>query len=176
MEDLRYPIGEFRIEGEITEPRRTKWIEEIAEAPGRLRGAVEGLTEGQLDTPYRPEGWTVRQVAHHLPDSHMNCYVRFRLALTEEEPAIKPYEEAKWAELTDARTAPVELSLALLEALHGRWVMLMRSFGDAEFGRAFRHPKLGLLRLDWSAGLYAWHGRHHVAQITALRKRMGWGA
>ncbi|MDQ6706871.1 MAG: putative metal-dependent hydrolase, partial [Acidobacteriota bacterium] len=170
----RYPIGKFGIEGEITAPRRARWIEEIAEAPVRLRGAVEGLTESQLDTPYRPDGWTVRQVAHHLPDSHMNSYVRFRLAVTEDEPAVKPYQEAKWAELTDARTAPIEVSLALLEALHERWVLLLRSFGEAEFARAFRHPALGLQRLDGSLGLYAWHGRHHVAQIAALRSRMGW--
>ncbi|MDQ6705027.1 MAG: putative metal-dependent hydrolase, partial [Acidobacteriota bacterium] len=131
MDDLRYPIGKFGIEGEITAPRRARWIEEIAEAPVRLRGAVEGLTETQLDTPYRPDGWTVRQVAHHLPDSHMNSYVRFRLAVTEDEPAVKPYQEAKWAELADARTAPIEVSLALLEALHERWVLLLRSFGEA---------------------------------------------
>ncbi|MGI8989258.1 MAG: YfiT family bacillithiol transferase [Bryobacteraceae bacterium] len=175
MDDPRYPIGKFRIEGEITGPRRAQWIAEIAETPARLRSAVEGLTPEQLDTPYRPGGWTVRQVVHHLPDSHMNSYIRFRLALTEEEPVVKPYQEAKWAELADARTAPVEVSLALLEAIHGRWVILMQSFGEAEFACAFRHPDLGLQRLDASLGLYAWHGRHHVAQIAALRSGKGWG-
>src|SRR2546422_7140384 len=124
MSDLRYPIGTFKYEGELTEEGRRRAIDAIAEAPARLRAAVEGLTPQQLDTPYRPGGWTVRQVVHHVPDSHLNSYVRFRLALTEDEPAIKPYDEARWAGLVDARTAPVEVSLALLESLHERWVLL----------------------------------------------------
>src|SRR5262245_7800445 len=139
MEDLRYPIGSFRFEGQITEDRRRQWIDQIEEAPARLRAAVEGLSPAKIDTPYRPGGWTVRQVIHHLPDSHMNSYVRFRLALTEEEPTIKPYCEERWAELEDARTAPPEHSLSLLEALHRRWVVLLRALTPADFERKFRH-------------------------------------
>ena len=176
MEDLRYPIGRYEALDEVGAAQRQQWIGEIAAAPDRLRAAVSGLQPVQLDTPYRPEGWTVRQIVHHLPDSHLNSYVRFRLALTEEEPTIKPYEEARWAELPDARTAPIDISLTLLTALHERWVLLLRSFGDAEFARTFRHPDLGLMKLDKTLGLYAWHGRHHVAQIVALRERMSWNA
>ena len=176
MDDLRYPIGEFKWEGKMTEDERRRFIDTIAEAPGRLRAAVEGLSSQQLDTPYRPGGWTARQVVHHLPDSHLNGYTRFKLALTEEEPTIKPYDERRWAELEDARTAPVEISLALLESLHERWVRLLRSLAPADFARTFRHPELGLgtVTLDQYVALYAWHGRHHVAHITSLRKRMGW--
>jgi hypothetical protein len=173
--DLRYPIGPFRLEGEITDARRRGWIDEIAAAPAELRAAVAGLSDGQLDTPYRPGGWTVRQVVHHLPDSHLNAYTRIRLALTEEGPTIKPYEEARWAELPDARTAPVEVSLALLEALHRRWVLLLRALRPEEFRRTFVHPEHGrALALDEVVPLYAWHGRHHVAHVTSLRAREGW--
>jgi len=172
--DLRYPIGKFRYEGEMTEEARRRAIEEIAETPARLRAAVKGLTPPQLDTPYRPEGWTVRQVVHHLPDSHMNAYIRFKLALTEHEPTIKPYEQERWAQLEDTPKTPVEVSLALLDNLHERWVVLLRSFGPADFARTFRHPELGVVTLDKQLALYAWHGRHHVAHITSLRKRMGW--
>ena len=176
MGDLRYPVGEFRLEGEATDERRRGWIEEIAAAPGQFRAAVTGLTDDQLDTPYRPGGWTVRQVAHHLPDSHMNAYTRFRLALTEDRPTIKPYQEARWAELSDARSAPVEVSLGLLERLHERWVLLLRSLGASDFARAFRHPEHGReMRLGEVLALYAWHGRHHTAHVTELRRRMGWG-
>jgi hypothetical protein len=172
--DLRYPVGEFRFPKSVSAEDLTRFIDQISDAPARLRAAMAGLADAQLDTPYRPGGWTVRQLAHHVPDSHINSYVRFRLALTEDEPVIKPYEESRWAELPDARTAPVEVSLALLENLHARWVPLLRSLSGADWKRSFRHPELGLVSLENNAALYAWHGRHHVAHITALRERMGW--
>jgi len=139
-----------------------------------LRAAVAGLRPEQLDTPYRPGGWTVRQVVHHVPDSHMNSYMRFKLALTEDEPTIKPYDEKLWAELADTPATPVEVSLTLLESMHDRWVRLLRSLQDAHFERQFRHPELGVVRLDRNLALYAWHGKHHVAHITSLRERMSW--
>jgi len=172
--DLRYPVGKFKLDGDITEAGRRDLIESIARAPAKLRAAVEGLSPEQLDTPYRPDGWTVRQVVHHLPDSHLNAYIRFRLALTEDEPAIKTYEQERWAELEDARTAPVDLSLALLESLHRRWVLLLRALPPAAFARTFRHPELGVVTLDQQLRMYEWHGRHHVAHVTSLRQRMGW--
>ncbi len=174
MEDLRYPIGPFKFEESVSAGARPHLIDQIAETPAKLRLAVEDLSPEQLDTPYRPGGWTVRQVVHHLPDSHLNSYVRFRLAVTEDEPTIRPYHEDLWAELEDARTAPVDVSLALLEALHHRWVLFLRSLTDADYHRSFKHPELGLVPLDKNLALYAWHGRHHVAQITSLCERMGW--
>jgi len=174
MEDLRYPIGRFDIGG-VTEPGQlAQWIADISVAPAKLRAATRGLSPEQLDTPYREGGWTVRQLVHHVPDSHMNAYVRFRLALTETEPTIKPYEESRWAELPDARTAPLDVSLSLLDSLHERWTLLLRSLSADEWRRTFRHPELGLVSLDRNAGLYSWHGRHHVAHVLSLRKRMGW--
>jgi len=172
--DLRYPIGKFKWEGSSTDEDRRRFVGEIEAAPARLRDAVKGLSEQQIDTPYRPGGWTVRQVVHHLPDSHMNAYVRFKLALTEEDPTIKPYEEARWAELTDGRTAPVEVSLTLLDSLHLRWVSLLRSLTPADWEHQFQHPELGPMTLEKNLALYAWHGKHHVAHITSLRDRMGW--
>jgi hypothetical protein len=172
--DLQYPIGKFLWGGAITDKQREESIAQIAQAPGQLRQAVAGLTQAQVDTPYRPGGWTVRQVVHHLPDSHMNTYVRFRLALTEDEPTIKPYDQERWAVLEDARTAPLELSLSLLECLHQRWVLLLRSLRPQDFARTFRHPELGVVTLDKYLGMVAWHGRHHIAHITSLRERMGW--
>ena len=172
--DLRYPIGPFQWEGAGTEDQRRQRIDAIELTPGKLRAAVDGLTVEQLDTPYRPAGWTVRQVVHHVPDSHLNAYVRFRLALTEEEPTFKPYQEDRWAELADARTAPIDMSLALLESLHRRWVLLLRSLAAVDFARTLRHPEMGILSLEKVLCLYAWHGPHHVAHITALRERMGW--
>jgi DinB superfamily len=172
--DLRYPVGEFRFPESVSAQELATFIDQIADTPARMRAAVAGLSDSQLDTPYRPGGWTVRQTAHHVPDSHINSYTRFRLALTEDDPVIKPYEEARWAELPDARTLPVEPSLALLEHLHARWVPLLRSISDADWKRSFRHPALGPVRLEQNAALYAWHGRHHVAHITRLRERMGW--
>jgi DinB superfamily len=172
--DLRYPIGPFQYDGPYTDAQRQHLIDQIEEAPAKLRAAVEGLSAQQLETPYRPGGWTVRQVVHHLPDSHLNSYIRFRLALTEEEPTIKPYYEDRWAELDDARLAPIDISLTLLEALHRRWVLLLRALTSEDLARTFLHPELGLVSLDKNVSLYAWHGRHHVAHITSLRERMGW--
>jgi hypothetical protein len=172
--DLRYPIGEFKFEGPLTDPERQAFIGRIEETPARMRAAVAGLTDEQLDTPYRPEGWTVRQVVHHVPESHLNSYTRFKLALTEDVPLIKPYFEDRWAELDDARYAPIALSLDLLDALHGRWIWFLRSLKQKDFGRTFRHPELGIVSVDKNIALYAWHGQHHVAHITALRERMGW--
>ena len=174
MDELRYPVGRFQFPESVSAEELARFLGQIAEAPARMRAAVSGLSDAQLDTPYRPGGWTVRQVVHHVPDSHMNSYVRFRLALTEDSPTIKPYEEARWAELADARTLPIEPSLALLESLHARWAPLLRSLSAADWKRTFRHPELGLISLENNAALYAWHGRHHVAHITSLRDRMSW--
>lgn len=172
--NLQYPIGKFQRPEKLSEEQRRACIGVIAKTPAQLKAAVAGFNAAQLDTPYRPGGWTVRQVVHHLPDSHMNSYVRFQLALTEDEPTIKPYDEARWAELADAKTAPVEPSLALLENLHERWVLLLRSLSGASWTRTFRHPDLGLMTLEQNLALYDWHGRHHVAHITSLRERQGW--
>jgi len=175
MDDLRYPIGEFEHEGDITAEQLQLWMADIASTPSRLRDAVAGLTDEQLDTPYRPGGWTVRQVVHHVADSHINSYMRFKLALTEEEPTIRPYYEERWAELSDGRTAPVELSLTLLDALHSRWMLLLGSLHQEQLTRAFVHPASeAVIRLDRNVGIYAWHGNHHIAHITRLRDRMGW--
>jgi uncharacterized damage-inducible protein DinB len=172
--DLRYPIGNFDWTAPIVPDDRPKLIDQIAAAPSLLRAAVKGLTDEQLDTPYRPGGWTVRQTIHHMADSHVNCYIRFRLALTEEQPAITPYDENKWALLEDAHTLPVEVSLQFLDSLHQRWTVLLRSLSDGQFLRSYRHPDLGLVSLDSNIALYAWHGRHHAAHITALRDRNAW--
>lgn len=174
MSDLKYPVGKFEPQPEITQTQRRELIQSIAEAPARLRQAVRGLTTGQLDTPYRPEGWTVRQTVNHVADSHLNGYLRFKLALTEAEPAIKPYEEKLWAELEDGRTTDPAVSLALLDALHQRWVTLLGSLGAGDFARRTRHPQWGAVTLDLLLGLYEWHGRHHTAHITSLRQRSGW--
>jgi len=165
MSDARYPIGRFQWPESMTAEERAVLLGRVAAAPGDLRSLVSGLTEQQLDTPYREGGWTVRQVVHHLPDSHMNSYVRFKLALTEEEPVIKPYDEAAWALLGDTAETPVETSLVLLEALHARWVVLMRGLTKQQWARAMRHPEHGLLRLDQVLALYAWHGDHHIGHI-----------
>ena len=171
--DLSYPIGKFHYEGPYNGEQRHHFIEEIAAAPQRLRSAVHNLRESQLDTPYRPGGWTVRQVVHHLPDSHMNAYIRFKLALTEPNPTIKPYDEKLWAEMADVQV-PVETSLVLLEALHHRWTTVLRAIQPEQFDYKLRHPELGQLDLDRLLAMYAWHGKHHVAQIMSLRKRLGW--
>jgi len=172
--DLRYPIGPFEEPAEIGPVDRWRYIREIERLPSAMRQAVAGLSEEQLDTPYRPGGWTLRQVAHHVPDSHMNSYVRMRLALTEDEPTIRPYFEDLWARLPDASLAPVGLSLDLLEALHGRWAFLLREIEPEQWLRKFRHPERGTVTLQGNLALYAWHGRHHTAQITTLRARKGW--
>lgn len=174
MSDLSYPIGKFTFDGPAGEKQREQYIGEIEQVPTKLRAAVEGLSAKQLDTPYRPGGWTVRQVVHHVPDSHMNSYIRFKLALTEMEPTIKPYYEDRWAELEEARSAPIEISLALLDSLHKRWVLTLRAIKAEEWKRTFRHPELGSMSLEKNLALYAWHGKHHVAHITSLRERMGW--
>lgn len=173
--DLRYPVGRFDWDAPISEKDHQILIATIAETPGALRSAVAGMSRDQLETRYRPGGWTVKQVVHHVPDSHLNAYTRFKLALTEDEPTIKPYNEAAWAELADSRRVPIEVSLELLDALHLRWVTVLRSMDPADFRRGLRHPELGkVLTLQQMLGLYAWHGRHHVAHITSLKKREGW--
>jgi uncharacterized damage-inducible protein DinB len=172
--DPRYPIGKYQVPTEVTPTMRAEAIREIGATPQQIRAAVNGLNDAQLDTPYREGGWTVRQVVHHLPDSHMNAYVRWRLALTENEPTIKPYEESAWAKLEDAAHAPVEVSLRLLDALHERWVRLLQSVKEKEFARTFRHPEHGVRTLDWMLFLYVWHGKHHTAHVTELRKQKGW--
>jgi uncharacterized damage-inducible protein DinB len=172
--DLSYPIGRFEWKGQHTPEERRRRIEDIAQTPQQLRAAVADLSVEQLDTPYRPGGWTVRQVVHHVPESHMNSYIRFKLALTEDQPTVKPYDEARWAELPDVAGTPIEVSLDLLHALHERWVVLLRSLSDADFNKQFHHPEIGIVSLDRNLALYAWHGAHHVAHITSLRERMHW--
>ena len=174
MTDPRYPIGKFSFDGTLSDQQKATFLDEIEQTPARMRAAVQGLTEKQLDTPYRDGGWTVRQVVHHVPDSHMNAYVRFKLALTEEEPTIRPYMEGLWAELPEAKTAPVDLSLALLDSLHKRWTMALRGMTAAEWKRSLKHPEMGMLSLEKMLALYSWHGRHHVAHVTELRKKMEW--
>jgi uncharacterized damage-inducible protein DinB len=171
---MRYPVGKLTFDPDPTPARRREWIQQIAATPAALRGAVAGLTAAQLDTPYRPGGWTVKQVAHHVPESHMNAYVRFKLALTEDNPTIKPYDEAAWANTADTARTSVDVSLALLDALHQRMVALLESLGDADFARPLMHPQNGPMTVDRLLQMYAWHGRHHVAHVTELRKREGW--
>ena len=173
MTDERFPIGPFATEAPTSEKRRA-WIREIEETPDRVRKAIEGLTPEQLDTPYREGGWTIRQVVHHLADSHINSFVRFKLALTEDEPTVRDYDEKQWAETVDATDAPLDVSLDLLESLHKRWIFLLESLTANEFQKKFKHPERGLMTLDTNLQLYAWHGRHHVAHIEALRNREGW--
>lgn len=174
MTDLRYPIGKFESPAVIDAAQRTSFLTQIEETPSRLRTAVGGLSAFQLDHPYRDGGWTVCQVVHHLADSHLNSYVRFKLAVTEDEPTIKPYDEGLWAQLSDASHGAVDVSLTLLESLHTRWVVFLKTLTEVQFQRKFRHPERGLITLDFNLALYAWHGRHHVAHITSLRERMGW--
>jgi uncharacterized damage-inducible protein DinB len=174
-DDLRFPIGPFTYRGGTTAEDRRQRIQQIERTPGELRVAVRGLTDEQLDTPYRPGGWTIRQVVHHVPDSHLNALTRFKLALTESNPTIRPYDEARWAELGDVSGTPIEVSLRLLEALHERWVVLLRSIEPLDFERTLFHPERNAtMTLDELLALYAWHGPHHVAHITRLRARSGW--
>jgi hypothetical protein len=172
--DLRYPIGRFDFHQTVAPEAIPALIQDIAAAPAAFRAAVTGLNDTQLDTPYRPEGWTVRQTVHHVGDSHMNSFIRCRLALTETEPMIRPYDQAAWADLPDMRTVPVGVSLNLIDALHARWVALLTALEPADFDRAFRHPEVGLMKLGTNIALYSWHGKHHCAHITTLRDRMGW--
>lgn len=174
MSDPRYPIGKFQYPDSVTDEQCAAFIEEIAAAPAQYRAAVAGLDETQLDTPYRDGGWTLRQTVHHVADSHINSYVRFRLAATEENPRITTYKEELWAELADAKSLPVEVSLVLIESLHQRWVVFLRSLGTAQLARTFDHPAKGPLQLSTVLALYAWHGKHHVAHITSLRRQKGW--
>jgi len=172
--DLSYPIGNFDWTQTVTPEQRAKFIGDIAAAPATFRQAAHGLDDIQLDTPYRPGGWTVRQLIHHVADSHMNSYIRFRLALTEDQPAAKGYDEKEWAKLHDCTSLPIGVSLQLLEGLHLRWVDILQAMTDADFERSFRHSEKGLIRLDINLALYSWHSRHHAAHITGLRERMGW--
>jgi hypothetical protein len=178
MEDLRYPIGKFEwVPPENEEQmakRRAQYIDVVAKLPEDFGRAVAGLTAEQLDTPYRPDGWTVRQLAHHVPDSHANAYVRFKLALTEYEPTIKTYKEDMWAKLPDTARTPVDVSLQLLAALHARWVTLLQGMDSSDYARTLRHPEIGVLDLNRMLALYAWHSAHHTAHVTRLRERMGW--
>ena len=172
---LRYPIGRFDVRRSVAATERPALIAAIESAPAGLRAAVSDLGPEQLDTPYRDGGWTVRQVVHHVPDSHLNAYVRFKWGLTEDEPLIRTYEEKEWATLADTREAPVEVSLHLLDALHERWVVLLRALTDSQWARTIRHPELdATIPLSSLLAMYAWHGRHHIAHITSLRERMGW--
>jgi uncharacterized damage-inducible protein DinB len=174
MDPLRYPLGKPVFSATLPAGQRATLTDDIAAAPAALRHAVDGLTDAQLDTPYRSGGWTVRQVVHHVPDSHVNAYIRFRLALTEDIPTIKPYAEARWAELPDARTGAIAVSLTLLDATHDRWVRLLRAMTTEQFGRTLNHPENGVMTLDMMLASYAWHGAHHIAHVTGLRQREGW--
>src|SRR5437016_3872899 len=174
MSDARFPIGKFHFDGQLSEAQRSSLINDIAGAPAAMRTAVKGLTPEQLNTPYREGGWTVRQVVHHVPDSHLNAYVRFKLALTEDDPTIKPYAEDRWAQLADTPGTPIDVSLTLLDSLHDRWVRLLKSLTPDQWKRTFRHPEMGPMTLEKTLALYAWHGPHHVAHISELRKRMSW--
>ena len=172
--DLRYPIGKYQRPEVITPEDRRGWIEDVARAPGELRAVVARLTPAQLDLSYRPEGWTARQVIHHIPDSHTNAYIRFKLALTESTPTIKPYREELWAELADSRVRPIDVSLRLLEAVHERWLVVLRNMSDADFRRGFLHPEHGrVLPLEEVLALYSWHGRHHTAHVRLVADGRG---
>ena len=169
--DLRYPVGPYRRTERVGRAELDAWISELEALPRHLRKAADGMGDQELDTPYRPGGWTARQVVHHIADGHMSAYTRFRLALTEETPTVKPFEETRWAELVDAKSGPVEPSLAVVDGLHQRWVMLLRSMPDEDFKRRYRHPDRGeLVALEETLGYFAWHSRHHVAQILSVRK------
>jgi uncharacterized damage-inducible protein DinB len=174
MTDLCYPLGRFSPDPTPTPQTRKRHTDQIAGLPSRMRQAVAGLQEGQLETPYREGGWTVRQVVHHVPDSHLNAYIRFKWALTEDAPTIKPYDETAWATLKDSALTPVEVSLTLLDSLHARWTVLLQSLSEQDFQRKFTHPDSGPHDVDWLLQLYSWHGDHHVAHITSLRERMKW--
>ncbi len=172
---LKYPIGGPKLEVEPTAEEMQNYLQSMKEVPAKLRQAVNGLTNEQLDTQYRPDGWTVRQVVHHVPESHMNGYIRFKWGLTEdEESLIKTYDEVRWAETIDIKDAPIEMSLILLEAVHVRWVYLLERLSDELWGRFYNHPETGKLSLKKALALYAWHGEHHIAHITTLKERNNW--
>ncbi len=175
LEALKYPIGKYNKPNILTPEIIRRYIADIESFPKRLRQEVELLNEEQLNTPYRPEGWTIRQVVHHCADSHMNSLIRFKLALTEEAPTIKPYDEERWAELADSKTMPIVPSLQLLESLHQRWTVLLKNLNDSDLSKTFIHPEHGkIFRIDENMGVYAWHGNHHLAHITSLKARMNW--
>lgn len=174
LDRLRYPIGRTEYPDPITDQHIHAWIEALENLPADLRKATEDLVDERLNTPYRPGGWTVRQVVHHLADSHTNAYLRFRQALTEDNPSVAAYDEKLWAELPDARSAPVDISLRLLGALHARWTELLKRLTPEQWKRTYNHSKIGPVPLNKAITLYAWHGRHHLAQIANLRERMGW--
>lgn len=175
LQQLRYPIGKFQVPQSITTDRVKQWIETIAAAPQQIKEAVENLNDKQLDTPYRPGGWTVRQLVHHIADSHTNSYIRFKWTLTEDNPTIKAYDEKLWAELPEAKSAPVEISLLMLEAIHRRWVMMLQNLSPSDLKRTFVHPESGAtIPLDVLMSLYAWHSKHHLAHIVNLKERKGW--
>jgi hypothetical protein len=171
MTDLRYPVGPVTYDNDVTPAKRTAWVRQIAEAPAALRAAIRGLTDAELERPYRPDGWTVRQLVHHVADSHLNAYIRFKWTLTESNPTIKPYDQDSWAKLPDTRLTPVDVSLDLLEAVHKRWGTILEGLHADEWGRSLMHPEYGPMTLDRLLQLYAWHGRHHVAHVTELRRR-----
>ncbi|MEM1055780.1 MAG: YfiT family bacillithiol transferase [Bacteroidota bacterium] len=174
-DDLRYPVGRFSHDGPISEATLREWVAEIAALPARMHEAAAGLTDDYLDTPYRPGGWTLRQVIHHVPDSHLNAYIRFKWTLTEDTPTIKPYDEGAWANLGDVNALPVQAPLAFLEALHARWVGLMRTLTDEQWDRRYYHPHDEMhVSLRMAAGTYAWHGHHHLAHLTTTIQREGW--
>jgi uncharacterized damage-inducible protein DinB len=170
--DLSYPIGRFETPPHVTAESRRQAVDAIDELPSRMREAVANLSDAQLDLPYRPGGWTVRQLVHHVADSHMNAYIRLKLAVTEDRPTIKPYDQNLWAELSDMRL-PVAISLSLLDGIHARWSVLCRSLTPEQFLRTFHHPEIGEVTIDTHLQMYAWHSRHHVAHVTSMRTRMG---
>jgi hypothetical protein len=174
MNDVRYPVGPCEWPAEVSAAEKRTHLRDIAQLPAKLREAVAGLAKQHLDVPYREGGWTIRQIVHHIPDSHMNSYVRFKLALTEDQPTIKPYNEKLWAEIPEARTARIEMSLDMVDALHKRWSLMLDNMTDGDFERSILHPEIGVLKLKSLVAGYGWHCRHHVAQIVATRRRMGW--
>ena len=175
MENLRYPIGHFQMPDNFSKENINYWIKDIQDAPAQYRALVAGWTDEQLDTPYRPEGWTVRQLIHHVADSHMNSYIRFKWTLTEYEPTIKAYDEKLWADLPEAKTAPVAISLGLMESLHARWCMMLKNLSTEELKKIFIHPESGKsISLNTMVALYAWHSKHHIAHISGLKERKGW--
>ncbi|MEP6763766.1 MAG: YfiT family bacillithiol transferase [Gemmatimonadaceae bacterium] len=173
-EDLSFPIGKFKSPPSLTDAEWQAAINTMASQPARFRSALKGLSEAQLDSPYRPGGWTVRQRAHHVPDSHMNMYMRFKVALTEDNPTIKPYDQDAWSTLADVRAVPISTSLLLFDALHERAISVLRSVSVADRARKYVHPENGPTRIDQMVALYAWHGDHHIAHVLNLRKREGW--
>lgn len=172
--DLRYPIGIYEPQPFSSQQKRL-WLQDIQFLPGLIENAIENLDEAQLNTPYRDGGWTLKQVVHHVADSHMNAYIRFKLGLTEDNPTIKPYEEARWAELRDVEDVPINISITLLYALHTRWHKAILHLTDQEWQRTVVHPEHKKEMTLWHLlGMYAWHGKHHAAHITSLRERKGW--